>query len=362
MKMLKKIGYFSAFIVLVLVALGSYLGSWAYYIPSAFVFIFIPLLDYRLGLDTTNTPQEIISETANDYYYRFITFLWAWCQLAMVIWGCYWVATHPLQWFEWMGFVLGVSLATGGIGITVGHELGHKKEEIERFYARMILMTVCYMHFYIEHNRGHHVQVSTPADPATSRKGEHFYAFWWRSVSQSYMHAWHLENQRMVKNKRAHFHYSNQMIWSSVLPILFCGIITLFLSLWAGSFAWQVPLFFFSQSILAFTLLELVNYIEHYGLMRKEVSPGRYEPVNHLHSWNNSHMVSNFFLFQLQRHSDHHAHSIKRYQVLDHYDDSPQLPAGYPTMIMIALFPPLWFKIMDPRLLEWKKMVLKEVA
>ena len=143
------------------------------------------------------------------------------------------------------------------------------------------------------------------------------------------------------------------MIWFTLLPVLFCVMLTLGFSLWAGFLTWQIPVFFFAQSFLAFTLLELVNYVEHYGIMRKEVAPGRYERVTPIHSWNASHLISNFFLFQLQRHSDHHSNAIKRYQVLDHYDKSPQLPAGYPTMIMVALVPPLWFTMMNKRLEQW---------
>jgi alkane 1-monooxygenase len=143
------------------------------------------------------------------------------------------------------------------------------------------------------------------------------------------------------------------MIWFGILPIIFCGSLTAIFSYSSGRLLWEIPVFFFAQSFLAFTLLELVNYVEHYGIMRKEISPGKYERVNPIHSWNASQLLSNFFLFQLQRHSDHHANAIKRYQVLNHYDVSPQLPFGYPTMILIATVPPLWFGMMNKRLEEW---------
>jgi alkane 1-monooxygenase len=149
------------------------------------------------------------------------------------------------------------------------------------------------------------------------------------------------------------------MIWFAILPVLFCGVLTLVFSFLLNRIPWEVPLFFFAQSFLAFSLLELVNYVEHYGIMRKEISPGRYERVNPIHSWNSSHMLSNFFLFQLQRHSDHHAFAYKRYQVLNHYDVSPQLPFGYPTMIIIALVPPLWFGMMNERLEKWQSVGAK---
>jgi alkane 1-monooxygenase len=146
------------------------------------------------------------------------------------------------------------------------------------------------------------------------------------------------------------------MIWFALLPILFCGALMLISSFLLNRIVWEVPVFFFSQSFLAFSLLELVNYVEHYGIMRKELAPGKYERVNPLHSWNASHMLSNFFLFQLQRHSDHHAYAHKRYQVLNHYDQSPQLPFGYPTMILLAMVPPVWFGMMNKRLEQWQKV------
>lgn len=209
------------------------------------------------------------------------------------------------------------------------------------------------MHFYIEHNPGHHVHIDTLADPAASRKNEPFYAFWIRSVVQGYIHSRHLENNRLKRKGKSAFHPDNAMIWFTLLPLLFAAVLTTGLSLVAGTVVWGVTIFFFVQSILAFTLLELVNYVERYGIQRKEVSPARYERVRPIHSWNSSHVVSNFFLFQLQCHYDHHANAIKRYQVLDHYEESPQLPAGFSTMILIAIIPPLWFAMMNTRLEQW---------
>jgi alkane 1-monooxygenase len=210
------------------------------------------------------------------------------------------------------------------------------------------------MHFYIEHNRGHHVYVATPEDPATARKNETFYHFWYRSVVGSYRHAWQLEKESRKRKNKATWSASNEMIRFALLPLIFCLMLTVVGSLYLESVAWQIPVFFFSQSLLAFTLLELVNYVEHYGIQRRQISPGVYERVNPLHSWNASHLISNFFLFQLQRHSDHHAYAYKRYQVLNHYDESPQLPFGYPTMIIIALLPPVWFALMNKRLEQWR--------
>jgi alkane 1-monooxygenase len=279
------------------------------------------------------------------------------------VWGAYAATSGRLDsvW-EWVGFIVSFSLVTGGIGITVAHELGHKKSMLERLYGKILLMTVCYMHFYIEHNRGHHVLVATPDDPATARKNESFYKFWLRSVFKGYAHAWKLEEESLRRKGYVTWSSRNEMIRFAFLPVLFCGALTLVFSLFLNRFPWEVPLFFFSQSFLAFSLLELVNYVEHYGIMRKEISPGKYERVNPLHSWNASHLLSNFFLFQLQRHSDHHAYAHKRYQVLDHYDQSPQLPFGYPTMILLALVPPVWFGMMNKRLEKWQEVTFTEAV
>lgn len=360
--MLKRIGFLTAFIIPCLVLIGFYLGGAWNFLTIVGVFGLIPLADFLIGEDPENMEDSQARIVAEQFYYRLITYIWAIFQLLFVFWGVWVISTVPLTTTEWVGFVISFSLVTGGIGITVAHELGHKKSKLERFYSRLILMTVSYMHFYIEHNKGHHVYVATPRDPATSRKGENFYAFWFRSVFGSYISAWKLELDRLKRKGIPAFSLHNQMIWYTLLPLLFCVVLTAAASLGQGTILWQVPIFFVVQSILAFSLLEIVNYIEHYGIVRKEIAPGKYERVNPMHSWNSNHRLSNFFLFQLQRHSDHHANAIKRYQVLKHYDESPQLPSGYPAMILMAAVPPLWFKWMNPKLREWEKNVYHAVA
>lgn len=354
MSLLKKLGFFTAFIIPALAVTGYYLDGWWNFSALAFAFILIPLIDQLSGIDTTNVSEVESKTKGEEFYYRFVTYTWTWVQVAFVVWGCYVIGFGKVNSIaEWIGFTVSVALVTGGIGITVAHELGHKKSALERFYSQVLLMTVCYMHFYIEHNRGHHVLVATPEDPATAKKNENFYAFWLKSVFLGYAHAWKLEAESLAKRNLPAFHWRNDMIRFAILPVLFCATLTLLFSLWSDRFLWEIPVFFFAQSILAFTFLELVNYVEHYGITRREISAGRFERVNPSHSWNASHLISNFFLFQLQRHSDHHVNAIKRYQVLNHYDESPQLPFGYPTMIIIAAFPPLWFGMMNKRLDEW---------
>ena len=352
---MKKIGFFSALILPTLLFLGMQWGGPFLWMIHIFVFLLVPLMDYVIQKDTANVPAVEVSESMKAQFYKLITFVWVYVQLAVLIWGFYVVSTQELSMISWIAFTTGMALITGGIGITVAHELGHRTERIEQIYSKILLMTVCYMHFFIEHNRGHHVRVATPEDPATSRKGETFYGFWWRSVTQGYLSSWHLEAERLKKKGQRFWSLSNQMIWFQILPLLFITFFSGLFSYLGGRLVWEVPAFFFIQSILGFSLLELVNYLEHYGMQRKRLPSGQYEKVTPLHSWNASQLVSNFLLFQLQRHSDHHASAHKRYQVLDHNEDSPQLPAGYSAMIILACIPPLWFAVMDPRLADWQK-------
>jgi alkane 1-monooxygenase len=353
----RKIGFFTAFIVPALVVAGFYAGGYWNFIAIFFSFVFIPFVDQLLGIDKSNVSETDVKLVSEEFYYRFVTYCWTYFQMAFLIWGAFAVSSGALQsGWHWLGFIISFSLVTGGIGITVAHELGHKRSQLEKFYGKALLMTVTYMHFYIEHNRGHHVHVATPEDPATARKNESFYKFWFRSVFGGYSHAWRIENESMRRKNLPVLSFHNEMVRFAILPFLFCAMLTAIVSFWAGRITWEVPVLFFSQSLFAFSLLELVNYVEHYGIERREIAPGKYERVNPLHSWNASHLISNFFLFQLQRHSDHHAYAHKRYHVLNHYEESPQLPFGYPTMILLALVPPLWFGVMDRRLEHWQKL------
>lgn len=354
MKQLKKIGFYSAFILPLLLISGFYMGGIHMLLIHTFVFLLVPFLDFIFSRDKYNIPKNEISKVTKERFYKWVLYTWVYVQMALLFWTFYIVATHSLHALEWVLLLTGTALITGGIGITVAHELGHKKSYLDHLYAKALLMTVCYMHFLIEHNRGHHVRVATPEDPATSRKGESFYSFWWRSVKDGYLSAVAIEESRLKRKDIPIRSLSNQIIQFAIVPLTFVAFATSLFSIFAERVVWEVPLFFFIQSFLAFSLLEIVNYIEHYGMERKVLPNGKYEKVTHLHSWNACHTVSNFLLFQLQRHSDHHAYAAKPYQVLNHYDESPQLPTGYSAMLILALFPPLWFRVMNPKLDTWK--------
>lgn len=362
MKQLKKVGFYSAFILPLLLVSGYYLGGIYMLLIHAFVFLLVPILDFLVSRDTNNISKNEISKVAKERFYRWVIYSWVYVQIGVLIWAMYIVSTQNLNLLEWLSLVTGTALVTGGIGITVAHELGHKNSYWEQLYAKALLVTVCYMHFLIEHNRGHHIRVATPDDPATSRKDETFYAFWWRSVKDGYISAVHLEKERLKKKNIPFWSLSNQIIQFVIAPIAFISFSTLIVYILSERMVWAVPIFFFAQSFLAFSLLEVVNYLEHYGMERKLLANGKYEKVTPLHSWNACHTISNFLLFQLQRHSDHHAYAGKPYQVLNHYDESPQLPAGYSAMLILALFPPLWFKVMNPRLETWKASQMLHTA
>jgi alkane 1-monooxygenase len=368
MHILKKIGFFCAFLLPVLVVWGYNMGGYWNYTHVIFVFILIPLLDKFIGKDSQNIEKEQIATLATEKYFRFVLYLWALVQTIFVIWACYVVSLSNFSSISYIGFLLSAALLTGGIGITVAHELGHKKEKTDRLMSQFLLMQVFYMHFYIEHNRGHHVRVATPEDPATSRKGETFYSFWWRSVTDGWQSAWHLETERLQRKGLNTWSLQNAMLWYACLPCLFYGLIIGLVSIAQGRFAFELPLFILLKSILGFSLLEVVNYIEHYGIVRRKTTTNKeenryensYERVTPLHSWNANELLSNLFLFQLQRHSDHHAYAAKPYQVLNHVETSPQLPAGYPAMILLALVPPLWFGLIDKRLEKWEEVRKKQ--
>jgi len=247
-----------------------------------------------------------------------------------------------------VGITISTGMATGVIGITFAHELIHRPGTWERALGEVLLASVSYSHFAIEHVYGHHRYVGTRRDPATSRFGETLYRFLPRTLTGSVKSAWELERARLLKRRRSMWSRRNRFLrYGLTQVVIYAG-----LALWLGRAAVIV---FAGQALVAVMLLETINYIEHYGLERSELSPGRYEPVLARHSWNSSHRVSNWLLINLARHTDHHLVASKRYQLLGHLEDAPQLPAGYGTMIMVAMVPPLWHRLMDPRAARWRQ-------
>lgn len=306
-------------------------------------YVVLPLLDPFTGRDGFNVPEAVSAELAADRYYRYVTYLYIPLLYGSIVLGCWAWARWHLTLPSRIG--LAVSLGTAsGIGINAAHEMGHKRESVERWLSKITLAASGYGHFYVEHNRGHHTRVATPEDPASARFGESFWAFWPRTVAGSARSAWGLEAHRL--------RLRNRPVWSPANNNINAWAMTagLFAAL-AVAFGPGVLILLAVQAVAGFTLLEAVNYLEHYGLARQRTGAGRYEKVSPRHSWNSTTLASNLALFHLQRHSDHHAYPTRRYQVLRSFDESPQLPAGYATLVMIALIPPLWRRWMDHRVL-----------
>ncbi|WP_345342101.1 alkane 1-monooxygenase [Rhodococcus olei] len=324
-----------------------------WWIGPILVYLLLPVLDVFFGPDGQNPPEEVMEQLENDRYYRYCTYAYIPFQLVSLVFACYLWSADSLSWLGiegGLGLVSKVGLALsigamGGIGINTAHELGHKKDELERWLSKVTLAQTWYGHFYIEHNRGHHVRVSTPEDPASARFGETFWAFLPRSVWGSLKSSWELEKVRLERLGKSPWTIRNDVLNAWLMSVV------LFAALTAG-FGWEVLPFLVIQAVYGFSLLETVNYLEHYGLLRQKTASGRYERCAPVHSWNSDHICTNIFLYHLQRHSDHHANPTRRYQTLRSMDGAPNLPSGYASMITLAYFPPIWRKVMDHRVLE----------
>ncbi|MFF4846278.1 alkane 1-monooxygenase [Streptomyces collinus] len=308
-----------------------------------FAFVLVPVLDHVTGRDSANPPEAVMKALEDDRYYRWCTYLYLPLQFGALVWACGVWAHGTLS----LASDLGLAATTGvvaGVAINTAHELGHKREQVERRLSRVVLAQSCYGHFYVEHNHGHHIRVATPEDPASSRMGESFWRFLPRAVLGSVRSAWRLERRRLARRGRPVWSRHNEVLSAWAVTVALFGAL-------GAVFGWEVLPYLLLQGVLGFCLLETVNYLEHYGLLRQRRPDGRYERVSPQHSWNSNNTISNLFLFQLQRHSDHHANPLRRYQTLRHFDEAPQLPSGYATMIVLAWFPRLWRRVMDPRLL-----------
>jgi alkane 1-monooxygenase len=308
-----------------------------------FVFGAMPVLDTLIGKDSANPPDSVIKWLEQDRYYRWCTYLYLPLQYGSLVVACALWAHGGLSLFDKLGLALTVG-SVSGIAINTAHELGHKRASMERWLSKIALAQTGYGHFFIEHNRGHHVRVATPEDPASSRLGESFYRFWPRTVAGSLLSSWGLEVERLGRMQRGPWTLRNDILnaWAMTL-VLFAAL--------AVAFGPVVLPFLLIQAVYGFSLLEVVNYLEHYGLLRQRREDGRYERTRPDHSWNSNNVSSNVLLYHLQRHSDHHAHPTRRYQALRHFDEAPELPSGYATMIVLAMIPPLWRRVMDHRVL-----------
>lgn len=321
--------------------LGFYFkGPWTWALPI-YAYGLVPLVEL-LNRGSVKNMSEMEEEVAKkDRLYDYIIYSMVPLQWTMFIYFMIVVEAGGMQLYEYAGLIASMGIGCAALGINVAHELGHRKLWYEQWMSKALLLTAQYMHFYIEHNRGHHKNVSTEEDPATSRYGELVYTFWFRSVIMGYISAWKLELGRLEKQGLPWYHWSNEMVF-----YIFCQVGLMV----AVALIFSVPtmLMAFAASVIGFSLLEVINYVEHYGLARQR-SGDNFKRVLPIHSWNSNHPMGRLLLFELTRHSDHHYKASRKYQILRHFDDAPQMPTGYPGMIVLALIPPVWFAVMNPR-------------
>ncbi len=340
---MKDAKYLIAYIAPLSAVAGLYFGGWWSFGMAYVAFGLIPFFELFLPKSIDNHAAEVEDDRSRHPFFDVLLYSHIPIMYALIAWACVKLQSGDLSRLEMVGMTFNIGIMIGAFGINVAHELGHRTSKFEQFLSKALLLPALYQHFFIEHNRGHHKNVATEQDPATSRKGENIYAFWWRSVSGSYLDAWALEADRLKREGKSTFTFDNEMIRFQLIQLFYLGIV------WAV-FGGPSVIFAITVAIIGFLLLETVNYIEHYGLQRKMQENGRYEPVLPHHSWNSDHELGRIFLYELTRHSDHHYKATRKYQVLRHFDKSPELPFGYPMCMILALVPPLWFRLMDKQL------------
>lgn len=329
-----------------LAGIGAFLVTgteWLLCLPLVINYVIIPILDWIIGEDKNNPPEELVPQLEADRYYRILTYITVPLHFIVLIITAWVVGTFELSPM----IILAMAIIAGGysgVGINTAHELGHKNTRIEKTLAKIVLAVPAYGHFCVEHNYGHHSLVATPEDPASSRMGETIYAFAIREISGTFIRGIKLEKTRLEKLGKSFWSISNDILQSYAISVLLQGTLIYV-------FGWIMVPFLIIHNIWAWFQLTSANYIEHYGLLREKLANGRYERCKPHHSWNANFTLSNLTLFHLERHSDHHANPTRRYQSLRNFEDIPQLPNGYFGMYVLAYFPPLWFKVMNPRLL-----------
>jgi alkane 1-monooxygenase len=345
----KALGFLFVFVVPALMPAAAWLGAATgrpdamAWFPLAFLFVGLPLVDRLLGHDPANVPAAEEAKVARHAWFTALTLLAVPVQAVGLAWSAAWLLRSDLGAFGVAGWVLSQGVVGGILAINTAHELIHKERRFERVAGGLLLASVGYHGFKIEHVRGHHVHVATAADASTARRGQSLYAFLPRALGHNTVAAWRLEAQRLRGLGLPAWHWRNELVGWTALWLAFAALFA----------AWLGPMglaFFLVQGVVAAGSLEVINYIEHYGLERRIGADGRPERVAPAHSWNSDFALSNLMLFLLQRHSDHHAYPRRRYAVLRHRPEAPQLPAGYAAMFVLAFCPPLWRRAVHPRL------------
>lgn len=346
--MAKELKYLLGYIIPVSAALSLYFAGWASFLGLLIAFGLLPLLElFMVGTEENLNPLEE-EQFLKRRFFDFLLYINIPILYSVLYWYFSVMSAGGLFLYEYIGLSLSVGIVLGVTGINVAHELGHRTKKYEQTMAKILLLPNLYMHFFIEHNWGHHLNVSTDEDPASSRLNETIYAFFVRSVSNSYLSAWEIENKRLMRTGKKVISLHNEMIWYQIIQIAYLFIVGWY-------FTWSVIPFAIIVATIGFLLLEAVNYIEHYGLRRRKLASGKYEIVQPWHSWNSNHVLGRIMLYELTRHSDHHYKATRKYQVLRHFDKSPQLPYGYPASIVLAFMPKIWFRMMNPRVQKFQE-------
>lgn len=340
---MKDLKYLAAMTLPISAVISIYFkGGWSYFTPF-YAFVLIPILEILLPHDTSNFKDEQREKKKKSKIFDWMLYLNAPIIFSLIMYTLFDITNQSYTSFELIGLILSIGIVLGTNGINVAHELGHRQTTNERHLGKLMLLPSFYMHFYIEHNFGHHANAATKEDPATAQYNQSVYSFWFTSVVRQYFGAWKLQLKLLKSTNKSFFTLKNDMLWYTLFQTAYASLIFVF-------FGKTGLLFAVSSGIVGFLMLETVNYIEHYGLLRSKLPSGRYERVREVHSWNSNHVMGRIVLYELTRHSDHHYKSSKKYQILDYHDISPQMPYGYPTSMVMSFLPPLWFKIMNPRI------------
>lgn len=339
--------YLSPFIIYIGAWHSFSVTGWQIWLPLIWAWFFIPVIELFVKPSPVNMTAAEEELAKNDRTYDFLLYGIVILQYVMLIRFLYSMTDPSLTIIDIAGRIWVMGLLCGVFGINVGHELGHRVNRFEQTLAKALLLTSLYMHFFTEHNKGHHKRVATPEDPSSARYGEMIYLFYFRTILFSYLSAWHIANEEVRKKGKSVFSLHNEMILFHLVQIALIALI-----FW--QFGGLVTLYFLAAAGIGILLLETVNYIEHYGLQRKSTGEGKYERAMPEHSWNSDHIIGRLMLFELSRHSDHHYMASRKYQVLRHHDHSPQMPTGYPGMMLLSLLPPLWFRVMNTRIKKLK--------
>ncbi len=347
--------YLSPLLIFVMAGIAFTGKGWLTGLPLFYAWIFIPLAELFIRPDSSNLSAAEEELVKRDPLYDYFIYAIVPCQFAALVVFLFSMREEGLTGLEVTGRIFSMGLLCGTFGINVAHELGHRVSRLEQALAKSLLLTSLYMHFFIEHNKGHHKNVATPEDPSSARFNEAIYLFFYRTMVYSYISAWRIANDDLRKSGRPVFSLHNEMLQAHLIQLAFLSVIFFV-------FGGYITLCFLAAAAIGFTLLETVNYIEHYGLQRKATAPGRYERAMPVHSWNSNHILGRLMLFELSRHSDHHYMASRKYQVLRNHNDAPQLPTGYPGSMILALVPPAWFYVMNKRIRKLKDPAIRTIA